>query len=281
MQSIKTFIPGTQARRDRLFSEILAKEVDDKDGLAFVEWEDGSTTMKPVVWNSDLSCIMDEDGNMWFARGLGAEPTNFNGIPVWHVFAGNAGIISTEASLIADQERHGDVIDVGEGDTVPNDLIELGIKEELGDPSANGEGDLEPSAAAGNGQQTARADGGHVINEDVDGAIYDLRPPKGYDGVAISIREPDNYDPYPVTRQDAKAAAEWFEQAGSQATDVWMKGFIVGLVVFGLIWTLMTVIPWLLGQVGGAGGGGETINGLLLLLAGPTSIGGLVERFLG
>ena len=115
MQSIKTFIPGTQARRDRLFSEILAKEVDDKDGLAFVEWEDGSTTMKPVVWNSDLSCIMDEDGNMWFARGLGAEPTNFNGIPVWHVFAGNAGIISTEASLIADQERHGRPED-GEGD---------------------------------------------------------------------------------------------------------------------------------------------------------------------
>lgn len=272
---LRHYIPGTQARRDRLFQQTLRKEVGDKDGLAFVEWEDGSVTMKPVVWESDLSCIMDEDGNMWFAKGLGSEPVNFHGIHVWYVFAGNAGIISTEASLIAAEERAGTVIDVAEGDEVPDDLFELGLEDPNGNRTHDGEPDpLEASDGAD--RQVAQTDGGVI--DDPEGAIYDLRPPKGYDGVAISVRDPDYYDPYPVTRQDAKAAAEWFEQAGGEATDVWMKGFIVGLLVFAAIWGLMTIVPWLLQQIGGSGGGGggETVAATIGLLLAPYRLSDLV-----
>lgn len=111
-------------------------------------------------------------------------------------------------------------------------------------------------------------------------AVYDLRPPDGFEGVAISVKTPDYYDPNPVTRADAKAAAEWHGMAEGHGKDTWMYGFIVGLLVFGGIWFLMTVVPWLLGQIGGAGGGGpgETITGMLFLFGGPVSVRGLWQR---
>jgi hypothetical protein len=280
---LKDKIPGTQARRDRLFQTILAKEVGDHDGLALVEWEDGSVTLKPVIWESDLSAIIDpETRDMWFARGRGGQPKNFSGLDLWYVYAGNAGIISTEASLIADQERHDDVIDVGAGDEVPDEVFELGIHDPNND-RIHGEQDevdgsvsmedTDPLTPSAGDPSRARADGGGVIDISDEAAVYDLRPPEGYDGVAIDIRDPDDFDPWPVTREDAKAAAEHFERSVDDGTDTWMKGFLVGLLVALGIWLLMTIVPWLLGQIGGGsvdtGSAGDALTGFLTLVAVP------------
>lgn len=288
---MREYIPFTQARRDRLFQKVLVNEVGNHDGLAIVEWEDGSVTFKPVSFEAEISALIDDDGNMWFARGLGSKPKNFNGIQAWYVYAGNAGVISTEASLIADAERHGDVVDVGAGETVPDELFELGIDDPNGgrihgeQPEAV-EGPPGPAtpAGAGNGSTPAhaRADGG-MVDVDDNAAVYDLRPPQGYDGVAFSVRDPDYFDPYPVTREDAKAAAEWFERSVEDGPDTWMKGFLVGLLVFAGIWLVLTVIPWLLGEIGGSGASidtGGALTGMLPLFAmgTPRSV---VDGFVG
>jgi len=284
---VREYIPYTQARRDRLFQTALVREVGDASGLAIVEWEDGSVTLKPVTFESAISALIDEDGNMWFARGLGSKPKDFNGIPVWYVYAGNAGIVSTEASLIADAERHGDVVDVGDGEVMPDELFELGLEDPNGgrlhgEEQAPVEGPQQPvtPTAPGNGETPgpARADGG-AIDVGENAAVYDLRPPQGYDGVAFSVRDPDYYDPFPVTREDAKAAAEWFERAVDDGTDTWMKGFVVGLLVFAGIWLIFTVIPWLLAQIGGGGSGVSApgLTGLLPILAAPGGRRAIVE----
>lgn len=289
---VREYIPGTQARRDRLFQEILSKEVGDADGLALVEWEDGSVTMRPVVWESDLSALIDPDsGDMWFARGRGAEPKNFNGIPIWRVFAGNAGVISTEACLIADNERWGDVVDVGAGDEVPDELFELGLEDPNGG-RFHGQEDVDGSVAMEGGAGTGpispeaggepgrvEADGG-MANVGENAAIYDLRPPQGFDGTAIDVRDADDFDPYPTTREDAKAAAEWYERSVDDGTDTWMKGFIVGIVVSVILAAIFLGGPWLAGQIaGGGGGGGSSLPAALPLLG----LGGrgLVDRVKG
>lgn len=277
---MREYIPGTQARRDRLFQKILAKEVGDRDGLALVEWEDGSVTMKAVQWESDLSALIDPDsGDMWFARGRGAEPKTFSGVPIWRVYAGNAGVISTEACLIADEERNGDVVDVGAGEEVPDELFELGLHDPNGgrmhgqevDGSVSMEDSPGPvSPGAGNGHGRVEADGG-MVDVGENAAIYDLRPPAGYDGTVIDVRDADDFDPYPTTREDAKAAAEWYERAADEGTDTWMKGFIVGIIVSVVLALIFLGGPWLAGQIAGSGGaapsGGSTINGSLPLLA--------------
>jgi len=261
---VREYIPGTQARRDRLFQQILAKEIGDRDGLALVEWEDGSVTMKPVVWESDLSALIDPDsGDMWFARGRGAEPKSFHGVPIWRVYAGNAGVISTEACLIADNERWGDVVDVGAGEKVPDDLFELGLEDPNGgrthntpdvDGSVEMEGGSPATAQTGPSPGRAQTDGGLAnISDD-----------------AADVRDADDFDPFPTTREDAKAAAEWFERSVDDGTDTWMKGFLVGILVTVGLATLFLGGPWLLGQLaggGGGGGGGTTLPGALPLLA--------------
>jgi len=284
---LQSKIPYTQARRDRLFQEILAKEVGDGDGLALVEWEDGSVTLRPVQWESDLSALIDpESGDMWFARGRGSKPKDMSGIPVWYVYAGNAGVISTEASLIADQERHGDVVDVGEGEAMPDELFEMGLEDPNGgrfhadeaDGSVSMDEQPGPIAPGTNGQSRAVGDGG-TVDVGSEAAVYDLRPPEGFDGVAIDVRDPDDFDPWPVTREDAKAAAEWFERSVDDGTDTWMKGFLVGILVTVILAAIFLGGPWLATQLASGSGGGSTVNGALPLLA----IGGrnIVEKVRG
>jgi hypothetical protein len=201
---------------------------------------------------------------------------DWNGIPVWFVYAGNAGVISTEASLIADAERFGDVVDVGAGDEVPDELFELGVEDPNGGRSHEDQSDsggTDPGSGA-QASPTPRTDGGVPDVED-DAAIYDLRPPEQSDGVAIDVRDPDDFDPFPVTRSDAKAAAEWFEQSADDGTDTWMKGFLVGIVVSVVLAAIFMGGPWILTEVvggggsggGGTDGGGTTVTGTLLFLA--------------
>lgn len=265
---MREYIPGTQARRDRLFQQILAKEVGNADGLAFVEWEDGSVTLRPVIWESDISALIDpESEDMWFARGRGGDPKDFQGLQVWYVYAGNAGVISTEACLLADKERYDDVVDVGDGDEMPDELFELGLQDPNGGRTHEQlDGSVamdEPGPAPAQAGQRVEADGGAAVP--AQGAVYDLRPPEGYDGVAIDIRDPDDFDPWPVTREDAKAAAEWYERSADNTTDTWMKGFIVGIGVTVVLAAIFLGGPWLAGVLTGSGAGnpGSNITGVL------------------
>lgn len=74
------------------------------------------------------------------------------------------------------------------------------------------------------------------------------------------MRSPDYYDPFPVTRADAKDAAEWHQRAGEQGKDKWTAGFIFGLLVFGGLWALMTVIPWIMAEISTGSGGGAAAS---------------------
>jgi len=168
---LKEFIPGTEARRDRLFKTILAKDVGDKDGLALIEWEDQSVTTAAVEWDSDNSAIVDDEGNRFFARGLGSSPKTFCGVPIWFIYAGNAGIMSTEACLIADAEAYEDrVYDVGAGEELPDDLVAEGV---IDPNSGRGPGDTWELEQVDRGTiETARAiargDLKAVTKEDLD-----------------------------------------------------------------------------------------------------------------
>jgi len=259
---LKAYIPGTQERAQRLFIKGLRGQLGDHDGLAEIEWEDGSISYRPVYWSQDLGGIVDDEDNFWLARGEGSKPKSYYGVDIWRVYAGNAGIISTEAALIAHEERYDTVIDVGAGDEIPDDLesvVETPDEPDEIDPNGNGHA------------EELAADGG------ADGAIYDLRPPDGADGVTFSIRDADDFDPFPVDRKAANGAAEHYARAEGYGEDTWMYGFLVGLGVVAGFWLLWTIIPWLLNQIGGSGGGssgggGETVKGLLTLMAGPVSL---------
>lgn len=185
-------------------------------------------------------------------------------------------MISTEASLIADQERWGDIVDIGAGEELPDELFELGIDDHNGG-RIHGEqtdgsvsmGDTDPLASGANtpGQGRFEADGGMVYVAD-NAAIYDLRLPEGFDGIAIDVQDADDFDPYPVTREDAKAAAEWFERSVDDGTDTWVNGLLVGIIVSVVLATIFLGGPWLAGQIaGGSGGAGENLTGTLPLLA--------------
>jgi len=259
---LKAYIPGTQERAQRLFVKGLHGQLGDHDGLAEIEWEDGSISYRPVYWSQDVGGIIDDDGNYWLSRGRGSKPKSYYGVDIWRVYAGNVGIISTEAALIAQEERYDTVIDVAAGDDIPDDLQDV-----IDVPSGTGE--IE-SGNNGHDEELA-ADGG-------EGAVYDLRPPEGgADGITFSIRDADDFDPYPVDRKAANGAAEHYARAEGYGEDTWMYGFLVGLGVVAGFWLLWTIVPWLLGQIGGSGGGssgggGETVKGLLTLMAGPVSL---------
>jgi hypothetical protein len=358
---MKSYIPFTAARRQRLLAECLHKRAAGHAGLAFVEWEDGSKTIEAVDWDNDNSALVDQKGNRWFVRGLGGDPKDLVGVPVWDVYAGNAGVISTEASLLADAEQFQDrVYDVEAGEELPDDLVAEGLKDpntgktpgdvwrvhpvdeqtvetaraierneiEPVDPNelkrledmselavgehesllyqltggrfgskveieeAEGVERVETDGGVRAGQQAANI--GTAIDSagqtpvpdpsDLDdgAAVYDLRPPDGYDGVAISARLPNQYDPNPVTRNDSKAAAEWHEHAGDRGTKEDLMLIFVGVGLATAVYLVFTGFPWLLGQIGGSGGGGggggEVITGLLPVLASRSGLRAIGQR---
>ncbi len=142
--SIASYIPFTQARRQRLMKASWQSYAQGYDGLAMVEWPDGSKSPKPVHWDDELNALTTDDGKKFFVRGRAAEPRQLFGIPVWDVNAEGLGVVSTEAALLADREHY--------------EEFQEGTPDEI---------QLEA-----NGSQEAMADGGQAVK----GTVYNRKP---------------------------------------------------------------------------------------------------------
>lgn len=230
---VLAYIPFTQARRQRLMKESWQAFAAGYDGLAMVEWPDGSKSPKPVNWDDELNALTTEDGKTFFVRGRAAEPRQLFGIPVWDVNAEGLGIVSTEAALISDREHF--------------DEYEEATVEDAPQLATNGE---------------AVADGG----EPVSGAVYNLNPPRGYDGEGFSVSLPADYAPFPASQTDAEQAVTQAEQAQNDesANLTWLligAGMALGSVL------LFLIVQFAMNEIGGGGGGGgQTLEGLAPLL---------------
>lgn len=237
---VREYIPGTQARRDRLLHEILQKEAAKGDVLVELEYPDGSVSLKPAAWNDEYQMWVTGDGHPVIPRGEGGGAKQLGrGIPIVRAYAPNAAPVSTEAALIARAEEEGEFVPVGED----------------GQPAID-RGDLKPGHA-GNGA-TAVADGGNV-------EVVDHVPTYG---VEFSLADADRYDPNPVSAQDVELAIDKAESAGED------EGQILRYVAYGAAATLAIVLIllgaiWLMNQIGGSSGGGGTIMNYLTILAMP------------
>lgn len=241
--SIVAYIPFTQARRQRLMKESWQAYAAGHDGLAMVEWPDGSKSPKPVEWDDELNALVTDDGKRFFVRGRGGEPRQLFGIPVWDVNAENLGVVSTEAALLSDREHY--------------DEVQEGTAAEI---------DLESNGSGGE----LATDGGQA---DVSGAVYNLNPPREFDGEAFSVSLPADYAPFPASQTDAEQAVTQAEQAqNDDSTNLTWLLIGAGLALGSVL--LYLVIQFLMAEVGGGGGnGGQTVEALApLLLIGTRSL---------
>lgn len=232
--SVMAYIPFTQARRQRLMKESWQHFAAGYDGLAMVEWPDGSKSPKPVNWDDELNALVTDDGKRYFVRGRAAEPRQLFGIPVWDVNAEGLGVVSTEAALISDREHFDEYTE------------------------ATGEVDV---SALGNGSQEAVTDGGEAVT----GTLYQLNPPRDYDGEGFSVSLPADYAPFPASQTDAEQAVTQAEQAQNDesANLTWLligAGMALGSVL------LFLIVQFAMNEIGGGGGGGQTLKGIAPLL---------------
>lgn len=272
---IKAYIPGTQARRERLFGASLANMASGHDGVLEIEWDDRTKSLKPVTFDPEQHKLVAEDGFEAKLKGLGSEPKRIAGVPMWNVSAANYGVISTQAALIADRERRGE--GRYEGHSALRFLLEQYIRE-LKDFATIDASDAKSEQAvatdggaaamsAGEAAQSLAQQRSDPIYDTLadwlaqapsDLTVYDLNPPEDYDGEVFSVKDPDDFDPYPVTREDTARAVDWAKQSAT-GDDQWWSGFVTALVVAGAMYGLFRIVPaviaWILGALGGGGGG--------------------------
>lgn len=237
---IKSYIPFTQARRQRLFAMSLQRQKGKHEVLLQIEYPDGTEQHKPANWNSKINAWETPDGQRWYSKGQGKADGNLNGVPIVHVDALNAGVISVEAAKIADREHNYQFCDAD------GRALEVVETDEDGAP-------VTVRYADEDGGEPMAADGGEIDLH------YDLSPPDGFDGEVIDRQMAGYYDPYPVSRQEADQAVEH-----AQAATADQAGFLRALLIgFGLglgSILLFVVLLWLMGQIGGGdGGGGGTV----------------------
>lgn len=246
---IKSHIPFTQARRQRLFAMSLQKQRGKHEVLLQIEYPDGTEQHKPADWNSDVNCWETPDGQRWFSKGKGKADGVLNGVPIVHVDALNAGVISAEAAKIADREHSYDFVD--------EDGRELEVVETDEDGAP-----VEVRYADDEDGEPMAADGGEIDLH------YDLGAPEGYAGEVIDRQLAGYYDPFPVSRQEADQAVE-HAQAATSDQEGFIKTFLLGFALcLGTI-VLLGILVWLMGEVGGGDGGSgasETIPAMLTTL---------------
>lgn len=243
--SIWAYVPGTRARRLRFFRKGLYGLASEGEGIAWTEWQDGTVSPRPVEVDTEIGALRDveQEERVYFMRGRAAEPKSVFGVDVWNVAAQGAGIVSTEAALIADREEHGEVYEGEPALTEAQRLkrAALAAREQSGDLPG------EPADL----DQEAVADGGHIAREQSEPVLYNLNPPRGYDGEAFSIALPLDYAPNPVDQTDVQQAITQAEAAGEDMS-ARLKWLLVGAGIVIAMWAAMTIIPWLLGQIGGS-----------------------------
>ena len=238
-ESIKQYIPTTKARQERLFAMGLQKQLGSHEALLQVEWPDGSETFQPADWHKETSSWLTPGGARWYKKGRGGESHNLLGVPVVHVSAENAGVVSAQSAKIAAREEN---LEYCDADGRPLEVVET---------DATGEPAKVEYADSGEPYQVA-ADGGEID------LYYDLSV---VGGEVINRSEAGLYDPFPVSRQEADQAVEFAKTA---ANDLERSAAIKYIAVgFGLA-MLMLGFMWLLGQIGGGGGDGGVSVGLMV-----------------
>ncbi|MCU4926919.1 hypothetical protein OB905_13170 [Halobacteria archaeon AArc-dxtr1] len=244
---MKEYIPFTQARRQRLYAESLHRQRGNHEVLLQIEYPDGTEQMKPADWDSTESCWKTPDEQRFYSKGFGGDPGILNGVPIVHVDASNAGVVSREAAKAAAREDDYDYVDSD------GNALEVVETDEDGAPiKVTYSDDVDSSVAS---------DGGAMDIDDVDLA-YDLSAPEEYDGEIIKRRLAGYYDPYPVSRQEADQAVEHAKSAAADAAGT-LKTFLIGFGVAFAAILLFIVLMWLLGQIGGGEEGGNVIPAMV------------------
>lgn len=250
---MKSLIPFTDARRERLAKLGLRKRLGGHEALLQIEYEDGTEIFKPADWSADEGCWVSVDDERFYVAGEGRSSGALWGTPVVHVHAAEAGVISAEATLVANREDEGRWVDE---DGRELEVVEWG---DDGDPELVEYADGGPDAGAGEASEEIAADGGTTpmrVGEDVS-LHFDMEPPAGYDGEVIPRGKAGYYDPYPVSRQDADTAVAIAENAAHDESKL-VRYLLMGLGAGAGIVIVLLIIQWLMGQIGGstAGGGG-------------------------
>lgn len=231
MKAIKQWIPFTDARRERLYNQSLAKLASDADGLCLLEWPDKQMTMHKAAWNSEINGWELDNGKRVFPRGKGGDPKQYNGVPVIQAHSEEAGVVSTEAAITAGAMEDGQVMPV-DPEGRPVDGAESGAVSMDDMPDEPGE------AVADGGQQVAD----YVPDYPVKGLEWDA--------VEYSLAEAVLYDPFPVREDDARQAAEWAELSGQDQSQVLRYVAYGAAGAFAIVLGFIIII-WLLGQIGG------------------------------
>jgi hypothetical protein len=240
---MKQYIPFTQARRNRMFALGLQKQLGAHEVLLQVEWPDGSETFKAASWDSEISAWVTDDGKRWYSKGKGGDARTLLGVPVVHVTGENAGVVSQTAAKAAMREEHNEFVD--------EDGNDLDVTQ------TNDEGEPVRVKENGDGADEVAADGGEVDLH------YDMSPPDDAEGNTTVGEVIDRslaglYDPFPVSRRDADQAVENAINAGKDSRED-IKKVLIGVGIGLGIPTFLFVLVWLLGQLGGDGGGGAAI----------------------
>lgn len=245
---MKAFIPGTAARRERLAKLGLQKRKGDHEVLLQIEYQDGTEMFKPADWDAQLPAWVSVDGERFYVSGNGRSQGYLWGVPVVHVDAEEAGVVSAEAAKFASREEEGHYVDEDGNE------LEVVETDEYGDPThVKLAGAPDPDAGAG--EPELAADGGVMeVGSEVE-LHHDLSTPDGYAGEVIERGKAGLYDPYPVSRQEADQAVSIAENAGQDEGKM-LRYLLIGAGLgAGLIVGLL-ILQWLMGQIGGSTGGG-------------------------
>jgi hypothetical protein len=255
LNAIGQFVPGTQARADRLFNKSLAKRAKGADALLWIEYPDGDVRIKRATWDREINGWVSESGKRFYPRGKGGDPKRIGGVPIVQCHASDAGVISSEAALtagalesglVAPIDHHGQVLNPIRGDRTDQDAE--AVQGEVDRAIENGEVEIDADNAPSENGETA-ADGGRV--EPADYLVL-------YDGVEFRLGDAVDYDPFPVREEDARQAAEWFELAGRDDRSL-LKYVAYGAVgAFVIVLGLLGFI-WLLGEIGSGSSTGVSL----------------------
>lgn len=230
---MKSLIPFTQARRERLFQQGLRRLQGNAHALAQIHRTDGTISYEPVDWVEEEQCWETTNGEerRYYTRGAGGKPADYQGQQIVTVYSPNAGVMSEEWSVTATALENGDVRYVDDGG---HELTKISEETVDGEEVLVGE--------------YPGTDGTQGVVEDV---LLDL--PDDYDGYAFSLRSASEYDPAPVDEEDARQAVEnarLSEKAGANGAKQLMIGVAIGFGLFAAV----IILFWLLGQIGGGSG---------------------------
>lgn len=258
---VTDYIPLTTGWYQRRYKKYLRRLGRKASAVVFLEYPDKQVVPWPAEWDEDLQGWVLPNGLTVYPRGKGGEPKRMAGVDVVYAYAPNAGVISTEASLLGRALEFNDFTPVDEtGQAIDT--------EELAQRAPN-PGQTASDQAVADGGLTGAGATDRIGTPDAEsvlertGAADAVTNFPLYHAVEYELSDADEFDPAPVDASDARLAAEKKKQAARDESEL-MKyaglalaaGVILALVVVGFIWLINQI------QVGG-GGGAESGGGVI------------------